>query len=156
MPAWTMPKQDWALDDIVAASHLNQIGENLAYLKEQTARARADLTPGQIDTSTWTVRATLNMTTRGGDLQTHFHAGIFHTGGGRAYFDVALDGTRVALNGTDGSLELTPGGSGSLAQAAMSLLLTGVSAGAHTVTLQWRTNAAGLNIAYGQFHAVEV
>jgi hypothetical protein len=34
MPAWTTPKQDWALNDIVAAPDLNAIGENLAYLKE--------------------------------------------------------------------------------------------------------------------------
>ncbi len=157
MPSWTTPKQDWALNDIATAAHMNQIGENLAYLKEQPARAATALTPGQIDTSIWTVRATLNLTTRGGDLQVNFFAGIYHTGGsGRAYFDVGVDGTRVALNGTDGSLELTPGGSGTLVQAAFSLLLTGVSAGAHTVTLQWKTNTAGLNIAHGQFHAVEV
>jgi hypothetical protein len=156
MPAWTTPKQDWALNDIVTAPDLNAIGENLAYLKEQTARARVAITPASTGSAAWTTRASLSLTTRGGDIQVCFYAGIFHTALGRAYFDVALDGVRVALNGTDGSLELTPGGAGSAVQATMTLLLTGVAAGAHTVALQWRTDAAGLNLTHGQFHAIEV
>lgn len=156
MPDWNTPKQDFALNDIVTASHLNDIGENLAYLKEPAARAKTDLAPASTDSSTWTVRATLNLTTRGGDLLAGFTVPIYHTGAGRAHFDFALDGTRVALNGTSGSLELTPGGSGTLAQAALQLLLTGVSSGPHAVTLQWKTDAAGLNMHYGHFYAVEV
>ena len=156
MPAWSTPKQDFALNDIVTASHLNAIGENLAYLKEAPARAKSDLTPASIDSSTWTVRATLSLTTRGGDLLAGFSVPVYHAGGGRAHFDIALDGTRVALNGASGSLELTPGGSGTLAQAALQLLLTGVPSGAHAVTLQWKTDAAGLNMHHGQFYAVEL
>ncbi len=156
MPAWTTPKQDWALNDIVTAPDLNAIGENLAYLKEQTARTSATITPASTGSTSWTTHASLSLTTRGGDLQVCFYAGVYHSALGRAYFDVALDGVRVALNGTNGSLELTPGGTGSAAQAALTLLLTGISAGAHTVALQWKTDAAGLNLTTGQFHAIEV
>ena len=156
MPAWTTPKQDWALNDIVAAPDLNAIGENLAYLKELSSRASATITPASTGSASWTTHASLSLTTRGGDVQVCFYAGVYHTALGRAYFDVALDGTRVALNGADGSLELTPGGAGSASQAALTLLLTGISAGAHTVALQWKTDAAGLNLTHGQFHAIEV
>lgn len=156
MAAWTTPKQDWALNDIVTAPDLNAIGENLAYLKEQSARDSATITPASTGSTSWTTRASLSLTTRGGDVQVCFYAGVFHTALGRAYFDVALDGTRVALNGADGSLELTPGGSGTASQAALTLLLTGISAGSHTIALQWKTDAAGLNLTHGQFHAIEV
>lgn len=155
MPAWTTPRQDWALNDLVTAPDLNAIGENLAYLKQPSARASATITPASTGSTSWINRASLTLTTRGGDLQVCFYAAIFHTALGRAHFDVALDGTRIALDGTDGSLELTPGGSGSLIQAALTLLLTGIAAGSHTVALQWKTDAAGLNITYGQFHAIE-
>jgi hypothetical protein len=40
--AWTVPKVDWASPDGVADTHLNAIGENLVYLKEQ----HVDLTTG--------------------------------------------------------------------------------------------------------------
>lgn len=156
MPAWNTPKQDFALNDVVTASQLNQIGENLAYLKEPMARGRVNLSPTSISTSTWTVRASITFTTRGGDVLAGFYASVYHTAAGRAYFDIALDGTRVALNGSNGSLELTPGSTGSLSQAAMQLLLLSVSAGSHTITLQWKTDAADLNMGYGQFYAIEV
>jgi hypothetical protein len=114
------------------------------------------ITPASTGSTSWTTRASLSLTTRGGDIQVNFYAGVYHSGLGRAYFDIALDGTRVALNGTDGSLELTPGGAGSVSQAALTLLLTGIAAGAHTIALQWKTDAAGLNLTHGQFHAIEV
>ena len=40
--AWTAPKTDWTPPDGVADTHLNAIGENLLYLKEQ----HVDLTTG--------------------------------------------------------------------------------------------------------------
>ena len=40
--AWTAPKVDWTPPDGVADTHLNAIGENLLYLKEQ----HVDLTTG--------------------------------------------------------------------------------------------------------------
>ena len=40
--AWTAPKVDWASPDGVAYGDMNEIGENLLYLKEQ----HADLTTG--------------------------------------------------------------------------------------------------------------
>ncbi|HEX2623410.1 MAG TPA: hypothetical protein VHL11_24785, partial [Phototrophicaceae bacterium] len=139
MPTWTTPKNTWQVNDIVTASDLNIIADDLRYLKNQTARGKDNIGPTTTSsTGSFVTLASVSVVTRGGDLLADFYASATHDSGGIGYFDVALDGTRVAFNGTDGSLEIKPGGS-SPNSVALSLLLDSVSAGSHTVTLQWRT-----------------
>lgn len=156
MATWNTPRQDWALNDIVTADDMNDIGENLAYLKDREARNRDNLSPVNIDTNVWTTLGSVNITTRGGDVLAGFYASVYHTSGGRGYFDIAVDGTRYALSGSNGSLEIAPSGYSEMGTTSMQLLLTGIAAGAHTVTLQWKTTASHLHVTYGQFYAIEV
>jgi len=155
MPTWTTPKQDWALNDVVNAGDMNAMGENLAYLKDGDARAAVTVAAAATSSSAWATLATLTVTTRGGEVLVGYSAAGYHTGGGRAYFDVALDGTRLALNGSNGSFEATPGATGTAQTVGFVLLLTEVSAGAHTLTIQWKTSAAGMNVLGGQAWAIE-
>jgi len=97
----------------------------------------------------------LNVTTRGGEVLVGYSASGYHTGGGRVYLDVAVDGTRLALNGANGSAEFTPASTGTAQSVGFTLLLTGVSAGAHAITVQWKTSAAGMNVLGGQAWVVE-
>lgn len=156
MAAWTTPKQDWALGEVVGAPDMNAIGENLAHLKEGGARAAVNVAAASTGSASWAALATLNVTTRGGALLVGYSAAAYHTGGGRAYFDAAVDGARLALNGANGSTEFTLGGAGTAGSVGFTLLLTGVSAGAHAISVQWKTSAAGLNVLGGQWWVVEM
>lgn len=156
MPAWMTPKQDWALGELVSASDLNAMGENLAYLKEGGARAAVAVPADSTSSGAWVALASVHVTTKGGAVLVGYQAAGYHSGGGRGYFDAAVDGVRLALNGASGSVEWTPGGSGTASAVGFVLLLTGVSAGAHTFSVMWKTSAAGLNVLGGQLWAVEV
>ena len=151
---WITPKQDWNPNDLVSADDMNALGGNLAYLKLERARAALAVTPGTTTSTTFATLRTLALTTRGGVLLVGFYAGCTHDSGGAVYFDASLDGSRLALYGTNGSLELRPGTTASL--AGYSLLMTSVSAGTHSVALVWRTNTGTAAVSVGQFWAVEL
>lgn len=157
MPTWINPKNTWQVNDIVTAADLNILADDLRYLKTQTARGKANISPSTTSsTGSFVTLASVNVVTRGGDLLVDFYASITHDNAGIGYFDVALDGTRVALNGSDGSLAIAPAGTGYPGSVALSLLLESVSPGSHTVTLQWRTSVANLSVGHGQFRVVEM
>lgn len=156
MPTWTTPKQDWALGEVVDAGDMNAIGENLAYLEIGGARAVVTVAGAVTSSASWGVLATLNVVTRGGDILVGYSAAGYHTGGGRGYFDVAVDGTRLAVNGSNGSLEVTPAGAGTASAVGFTLLVAGVSAGAHVITVEWKTSAAGMTVLGGQAWVVEM
>jgi hypothetical protein len=148
--------QDWQPADIVTAEAMNEIGDNLAWLLTREARDAVAFSAASTSSASWATRATLTLTTRGGALLLGFSSSAYHTSAGRGYLDVAIDATRLALNGSDGSLEITPGGSGSAQTLSGTLLIPTVSAGAHTVTLEWKTDSADFHMLGGQFWALEV
>lgn len=156
MPTWTTPKQDWALGEVVEASDMNAIGENLGYLKEGGEREAVSVAAAATSSTAWGTLATLSVITRGGAMLVGYSAAGYHTGGGRGYFDVAVDGTRLALNGANGSFEVTPAGAGTASAVTFTLMLTSLSAGAHTLTIEWKTSGAALNVLGGQAWAVEL
>ncbi|MCU0499004.1 MAG: hypothetical protein MUF87_16760 [Anaerolineae bacterium] len=153
---WTPPKNNWNVNDIVTAQDLNAIGDNLNYLKTPNFRARVTLTPATSTnaTSFFATRATLSPLTRGGDLMVGFYANVSHTVGSAGYFDIALDGVRVALDGFNGSLRVDA--TSTRVPVSLSLLITGVTTGSHTLTLQWRTDQQWLEMGIGQFWAFEL
>lgn len=159
--AWTTPKENWVAGDAVTATLLNNIGGNLATLKDPATSSfvlnqGADLTT----TSTSFVNAdatnlSLTITTTGGDVFVGFHANF--TTGGNTYLDVTVDGVRTA--GDDGIVAIQ--GAGSTAPGRpMSFvrLITGLSAGSHTFNLQWKTSTgtstmhAGAGTANADLH----
>lgn len=155
MANWNTPKQNWNVNEVVTAQDMNAIGENLAYLKTEPARAAITVFPTSTNsTANFATLHSTTITTRGGDLLFSFYGSMWHTAGGTAYLDVAIDGTRKALNGTNGSLEYPPD---SVARpVSLSLLWRNVSAGTHTVSLQWRTSVQWLHVGCGQFWVLEV
>ena len=79
----------------------------------------------------------LTIITNGGPVLVHFH-GMFYTNGARMWLDVDVDGTRTA--GDDGII-----GAWQTANftVTFSRLITGLSAGEHTFTLQWKVISGG-------------
>src|SRR5512146_920623 len=106
MSNWTTPKQDWQLSDLVTAQQLNDIGGNLAYLKEKTPRGKENITSTSTNAGSFVALKRISLTTRGGDVWVAFYCPVWHDNGGTVYFDIGLDGTRQAFNGNNGSLEL--------------------------------------------------
>lgn len=153
---WTPPKNNWNVNDIVTAQDLNEIGDNLNYLKTPNARTRIALAPATSTNATgfFVTRASLNLLTRGGDLMVGFYANVSHTVGGAGYFDIALDNVRVALDGFNGSLRVDA--TTTRVPISLSLLLTGVAEGQRTIALQWRTDLQWLEMGIGQFWAFEL
>jgi hypothetical protein len=152
---WIPPKKNWNVNDIVTAQDMNAIGEDLDYLYQTGARAAATINATSTNgTASFATLVQVNVTTRGGALLVGFYGAESHDASGSAYYDVAVDGTRKALNGFSGSLETQPGSTPG--PVCMTLLLTGIGAGAHTLSLQWRTSAQWLSMGVGQFWLVEV
>jgi hypothetical protein len=157
MPNWTNPKNNWQVNEIVTAQDMNIIGDDLLYLKEREGRAKANFIPTSTNaTVSFVTLATLNITSRGGDLLVGFYTSTTHDNGGIGYFDFALDGVRIALDDVNGSLSVKPGGTGSPTSVSMTLLLEDIAPGAHSIALQWRTSTQWLAAGHGQLWAVEV
>jgi len=142
--AWTTPKT-WQVDELVTAASMNtQIRDNLNALKvPPSAHYECDETSDYTTTSTTFVdvdaaNLSLSITTYGGDVMVHFHGTISAS---PALFDVAVDGVRA---GSDDGIVRSQDGSYQNV-IAFTRLIAGLSAGAHTFTLQWRT--AGSNTA---------
>ncbi len=135
MADWTTPKT-WAVDELVTASDFNtHIRDNLNALKAPpSAHYELDEASDYTTSSASFVdvdatKLALTITTNGGDVLVHFHGTVLYD----AYFDVAVDGTRVG--GNDGMLCFT----GSAIPVSFTRLITGLSAGEHTFKLQWKT-----------------
>jgi hypothetical protein len=85
---------------------------------------------------------TLQITTTGGDVVI---GAILPTNGNRGFFDVSVDGTRIA-NNTAGGLCLV--GPNSLSLGAFTRIITGLSAASHTFILQWKSESGANVILY--------
>lgn len=152
--SWTTPKQNWTPNEIVSAAAMNDIGANLAFLKSGRARATATINPANTTSAVFSSAATLTLTTHGGALLVGASFSAWHSASGTIFLDIALDGVRLALAGTSGSLEIRP--PANPAAATLSCILTPVNAGARTVSLQWRTSSATASIGVGQLWALEL
>jgi len=154
MPTWTPPKQDWQVNDIVSAQDLNIIGEDLTYLKQNKGNAKATLNASSTNQTTFVTLSSLSVTTLGGALLVGFYAPVRHDASSTAYFDFALNGTRIGLNGNSGSYSINV--SNTNTAACMVQLVTSLAAGTHTIALQWRCDTQWLSVGKGQFWVVEL
>jgi hypothetical protein len=80
---------------------------------------------------------TLQITTTGGDVVI---SAILHCNGNAGYFDVSVDGTRIANNNSGGLCRILPN-AGNLGM--FTRIITGLSAASHTFILMWRADSAG-------------
>lgn len=102
--AWTTPKTDWTIGELVAASEMNAVGENLTVLKnpamsvytttaEISARTNSEF--ADVDST----NLNLTITTTGGNVLAHFD-GVMVRGSSdtESCLDIAVDGVRIGGN----------------------------------------------------------
>jgi hypothetical protein len=153
MPAiWTAPRS-WSVGELVTAALLNaHLRDNLDFLKTPpTASYILNESADYTTTSTSFVsvdntKLSLAITTAGGDVLVGFSGVITGSTNLNAFFDVEVDGVRIA--GDDG-LIVNGAASGGRYTVTFFRLITGLSAGVHTFKLQWRTSTGTLTLYAG-------
>jgi hypothetical protein len=148
--AWTAART-WVTGELVTASIMNSaVRDNLDALKappsdDYTADEGSDYT--ETSTSFVDIDATnldFTLVTGGGDVLVHFHGTFDHSAAGRVYLDVDVDGSRTA--GDDGIVTAV---ASDPIVVTFTRLISGLSAGSHTFTLQWKTNAGTITLYAG-------
>lgn len=141
--AWTAPKTNWAVGELVTAEDMNAIGENFVALKKPATAmgVTTENITGSNDDFADVDGDNLNLTITctGGDVMIHFHGTVYQGGRQTAVFDVDIDGTR--LGGDDGVLQsntLAHHGGYALAAVSFTRLIQSLGAGSHTFKLQWK------------------
>ena len=141
--AWTTPKT-WADDELVTANVMNtHIRDNLNALKTPPSD-HYELNEASDYTTTSTswvdvdsTNLALTITTSGGDVVVQFHGNFFIGSAAYMLLDIDVDGSRIG--GDDGIFRYT---NGSYYQTvSCTRLITGLSAGEHTFTLQWKVSS---------------
>ncbi len=134
--AWTTPKTDWQVGELVSPGDLNAVSENLAALDRvrKTIAAHATTADLRIPNSSTFVdidsNFNLTITTTGGDVLVHFH-GVVTAHDFK--IDVDIDGTRQG----DADHGLRYGGGGADNESvSFTRLVQNLSAGSHTFKLQ--------------------
>lgn len=84
---------------------------------------------------------TLSITTTGGAVMI---GAVLPTNGARGWFDVSVDGTRIANNTNGGLCQIVTGAP----LGVFNRIVTGLSAGLHTFILQWRVSTVGPIVLY--------
>ena len=139
--AWTTPKTDWETGELVAASDMNAIGENLAALQhpataaytttahiDKYAREFADVDSDNLN---------LTITTTGGDVLVHLHGLVELRDRQTARIDVEVDGTRQG--GDDGIARIyAERDANERENTSFTRLIQNLNAGSHTFKLQWK------------------
>lgn len=145
--SWTTPIT-WNVDQLVTNTDLNeQLRDNLDYLLNPNhARILRDNSGTYSLTNVTTFQdidatnLSIDLETHGGPVWVHFQAVAYTTGTAIfGYFDFAVDGTRVGSAFTLGLVTLNASDGNERRPTFVSILLAGLTAGAHTVRPQWRT-----------------
>jgi hypothetical protein len=157
--AYTTPKT-WVTGELVTATEMNTyMRDNQTALKSPPSDQyiideSADYTT--TSTSFVDIDATnfaLTITTTGGDIEVSFLGTLISSAVSRAYFTLAVDGTAISEGGTDGiagsaystiSSRVNYG-----AIASFHWTIKGLSAGSHTVKMQWKTTTGTLTLYAG-------
>ena len=139
--AWTTPKTDWTTGELVAASDLNAIGDNLAALKHPPSafvKTGADIT-AKVDEFTDIDSNSLRLTTptAGGDVLVYFQGQIRRTNSNAfCYIDIDVDGNRYI--GGDGILLVYA--HSWYSHTSFCYLVQNLGAGSHTFKPQWKNS----------------
>ncbi|MCY4536604.1 MAG: hypothetical protein OXE52_00075 [Chloroflexi bacterium] len=151
--AWTTPKTDWEVGELVSAGEMNAVSENLAELDRVRKAVAAHTTKDDIailHSNTFVdidSNFNLTITTAGGDVLVHFHGVVVNK---PFRIDVEVDGARVGhdeygLRRGDVDHELVN----------FTHLVQNLSAGSHTFKLQGRNSRTTLR-SHAQFWVREI
>lgn len=153
--AWTTPKTWVAVTELGAGDLNTYVRDNLLALKTPPSNAvDTDVLASTTSTSFVDVNAStlaLAITTAGGNIRVNFV--------GYGYMSAAgnLGGVTLSLDAVDvlGTSFITVLSTSYISSCSFSWLLTSVAAGAHTVTLRFKTSAGTFNLAHKQFYILE-
>lgn len=149
--AWTQPKT-WSNEPLVAGDLNTHLRDNLEALKDPPQGGT------DIDSATdySTTSGTFNdvdstdfsstLTTNGGDVLVTFVAPIVGNSTLGAFFDISVDG--VLIGGDDGITRKAV--STTVDTVCLVYWVKGLSAGSHTIKLQWRVTGGTATIYGGQ------
>ena len=139
--SWTQPKT-WASEPLTSSDLNTHLRDNLEILKDPPSN-NYTLNQGSDYQTTITsftnvdgTNLSLTITTQGGDVMVHFH-GVVGNGTGTVFLDFTIDGVRHG--GDDGIIRSVGNG---VQGISFTRLITGLAAGSHTFTLQWKVNAS--------------
>ncbi len=163
--AWTSPST-WAAGSVVSAVALNQqLRDNALYLLSRPHQMIKRTAGANYETTSTTfvpidsTNLSISLTLSGSAVLVNF-SGVTEvpSGGGSAYYDLEVDGVRYSPT-ANGSLQAPF--SGANAPLQLTLLITGLSVGAHTFRPVWRSVSGGtarlLAVSYPiTFFAMEV
>ncbi len=135
--AWTTPKTDWEVGELVSPGDLNAVSENLAELDRVRKTVAAHTTTADIVTPNTnntfddidSDNLNLTITTTGGDVLIHFHGPFTR---GVVIIDVEVDGTR--RGDTNNGMMTTDNSQWHF--VSFTRLIQGLNAGSHTFKLQ--------------------
>lgn len=139
LSAWVNPPTR-STNDLINATIWNQdVVANTQALKnppsdQYTANESSDYAGtgswADVDATNWS----FSVTTTGGDVMVHFDGTVYTTGAAaNVQLDVAVDGTRDG--GDDGYIKQNVSATPTV--VSFTRLITGLTAGSHTFTLQW-------------------
>jgi hypothetical protein len=165
MSTWAAAKENWIAGNLVLATDMNLIGNDLNWLKAPPT-ANYVLNQGSDYTTTSSsfvnvdgTNLSLAITTAGGNVLIGFSGVVGNnTLAAVVYLDVDIDGAgRFA--GDDGIVAIQHSVAGHMYNASFVVLKTGLVAGLHTFKLQWKVQAgtgtlyAGAGTAQHDNHA---
>ena len=148
--AWTNPAT-WTPGQVISATDLNtHLRDNLVYLLSRpTSVVKRDNNANYTTTSTSFVdvdgtNLKITLTLSGSAVLLGFTVMATNN----AMFDILIDSTRYASGGVDG-LMASPDASLTKSPVSASILITGLSAAAHTFKLQWKASTATATLYAG-------
>lgn len=155
--AWTDPKT-WTSEPLTSSDLNTQLRDNMEALKlPPTAHYDPQETADYTTTSTAFVdvdSTNLSLTITLGDVDDSdvmigFHATVNSNTDSRVYFDIDVDGTR--LGNPDGIIFVQRNDTADAFDHMVSFvrLVTGLSAGSHTFTLQWKVSSGSATLHAG-------
>ncbi|MCY4018070.1 MAG: hypothetical protein OXG39_01555 [Chloroflexi bacterium] len=159
--AWTTPKTDWSTGELVAASDLNAIGDNLAALRNLGKAAYTTTEDIVADNRDFALidsnNLNLTITTTGGDVLVHFHGSITQVSHKSVFLDIEIDG--ASIGGVDGTfVNQLIWNKNYTARSLLSFtrLIQNLSAGSHIFKLQWKGTGSNTLKAGAQFWVREI
>ena len=140
---WNTPKTNFADEEILTHTQMNEIGEDLEYLYDRpSALYESDTQLLTSSTSFVDMDGTnldIAVNTNSGNVLVWFTGALYKSTAGQVYIDLLVDGTSVST-GSDGLFSVYQVNTGR-DSANFAFLVTGLSAGSHDFKLQWKVSA---------------
>jgi hypothetical protein len=157
MPTWSDAIENWEPGDLVLATHMNAIGEDLNWLKNRPF-ATVTITSANTTSTSFAqmTGSSVSLTSTGGNMLIIFVGPVNGSGvGNTASLDLAIDGVRQG-DATFGLQSFHAPGAGYNEMCSMVFMTsTPPDAGSRAYSVYWKTSAGTLS-ASGRLFVMEV